>query len=68
MESIKGGSTEIHISENGDMGWDYGWNRTVYKGSEGSFEEDGKYMEIWEKRNGTWKVVAASFSSDQPVK
>jgi ketosteroid isomerase-like protein len=67
LETIDGGSTEIIMSESGDMACDYGWNRTVYKGPDGSFEDEGKYLQVMKKINGKWKCVAISFSSDKPV-
>ncbi len=68
LVSIEGGPTDIIISETGDMAWDYGWNRAVYKGPDGPIEDVGKYLEVWKKINGEWKIVAVSFSSDRPVK
>ncbi len=35
--TIDGGSTEIILSESGDMACDIGWNRTVYKGQDGPY-------------------------------
>jgi ketosteroid isomerase-like protein len=67
LVSIEGGPTEIIISETGDMAWDYGWNRAVYKGPDGPIEDEGKYLEVWKKIDGAWKIVAVSFSSDRPV-
>jgi len=67
LVSIEGGSTEIKISRYGDMAWDYGWNRTVYKGPDGPIEDEGKYLEVFKKINGEWKCVAISFSSDKPA-
>jgi ketosteroid isomerase-like protein len=67
LVSIEGGSTKVEISEAGDMAWDYGWNRAAYEGPEGPFEDEGKYLEVWKKINGEWKVVAISFSSDKPA-
>ena len=65
--SIEGGTTDIFISESGDMAWDYGWNREEYKGPDGPIQDEGKYLEIWKKINNEWKVVAISFSSDKPL-
>ena len=67
LVSIEGGSTEIIISEAGDMAWDYGWNRSVYKGPDGPIEDEGKYLEVFKKINGEWRCVAISFSSDKPT-
>jgi len=65
LESIDGGSTEIIVSNYGDMACDYGWNRTIYKGPDGLFEDEGKYLQVLKKINEKWKCVAISFSSDK---
>jgi ketosteroid isomerase-like protein len=65
LVSIEGGSTKVAISESGDMAWDYGWNRSVY---EGAIEEEWKYLAVWKKINGEWKIVAISYSSNKPLK
>ena len=66
LETIDGGSTEIIISESGDMACEYGWNRTVYKRPDGLFEDEGKYLQVLKKINNKWKCMAISFSSDKP--
>ena len=66
--SIEVGSKEVFISETGDIAWDYGWNRIVYKGPNGSIEDEGKYLAVWNNINGEWKIVAISANSDLPVK
>jgi len=68
LVSSEGGLTEIIISEAGDMAWDYGWTRAVYEGPDGPIEDEGKYLEVWKKIDGEWKIVALSFSSDKPAK
>ena len=67
LVSVEGGSTEIIISEAGDMAWAYGWYRTVYKGPDGPIGDEGKYLEVFKKINSEWKCVAMCFSSDKPV-
>jgi ketosteroid isomerase-like protein len=67
LDSIEGGSSEIIISEAGDMACDIGWNRTVYKGPNGPIKDEGKYIQVMKKINGDWKCIAISFSSDKPA-
>ncbi|MGM0408357.1 MAG: YybH family protein [Bacteroidota bacterium] len=66
LVSIEGGSIEVRISEDGDMAWDYGWNRSVVNGHDGPIEDKGKYLSIYKKINEEWKCVAISSSSDKP--
>ncbi|MCY1720442.1 DUF4440 domain-containing protein [Prolixibacteraceae bacterium Z1-6] len=67
LVSIEGGSTKITVSQAGDMAWDFGWTRSVINGPDGPIEDEGKYLEVFEKINGEWKCVAISASSDKPA-
>ena len=67
MVSIIGGPMTIVISESGDLAYQYGTSTAVLKGPDGEFEDPEKYLFIWEKIDGEWKVVAGSFSSDNPM-
>ena len=66
MVSVEEVSTEVSVSEAGDMAWDYGWYRVVINGPDGPIEEEGKYLEVWKKINAEWKCVAFNISSDEP--
>ena len=67
LVSIEGGSTNVVISESGDMAWDYGWNRNVIEGPEGPIEGEAKYLGVWQKIDGKWKAVAISFNGNKPL-
>ncbi len=60
LVSIEGWSTEIIVSEAGDMAWDYGGSRSVVNGPDGPIEGEGKYLCVWKKINSEWKCVAIS--------
>ena len=60
LVSIEGWSTEIIVSEAGDMAWDYGGSRSVINGPDGPIEGEGKYLSVYKKINGEWKCVAIS--------
>ena len=49
--------TEIHVAESGDLGYDVG----TY---EGANDDHGKYVVVWKKIDGDWKVAADIFNSD----
>ena len=54
---------------NGDQAYDVGINRMTLKAADGKQQRDvGKYLIVWQKTNGTWKSVAASSTSNGPVK
>ena len=65
MVSIEGGLTEVTVSEAADMAWDNVWYRIVINGPDGPIEEEGKYLEVWEKINGEWKCLVISISIDE---
>ena len=59
--------TEITVSESGDMAWDYAWYRIAINGANGLDEHEGKYLEVWQKINDEWKIVAFTLSSNGPA-
>ncbi len=59
--------TEIVIAEAGDMAYDIGTYNFGLDGPDGRIEDKGKYVVVWRKVNGEWKVVADIFNSDNPA-
>lgn len=53
--------TEAHVSASGDMAYDFG--TTTINTPDGSVP--GKYLVVWVRENGEWKVAADMFSSNQ---
>ncbi len=64
----EGGLKKIVISEAGDMAWALGWNRNLWEESEGRIEVEVKWLAVWEKINGEWKVVALSANKTKTTK
>ena len=64
--SIIGDTNHVEVSASGDMAWDCGYNKAEYKGPEGNFEDQGKYLATYKKVVGKWKCAAIAFSSDLP--
>jgi ketosteroid isomerase-like protein len=67
MVSITGGPMTIVVSESGDIAYQYGTSTAIIKGPDGEFEDPEKYLFVWKKIDGEWKVVVGSFSSDKPA-
>ena len=67
MVSITGGPMTIVVSESGDIAYQYGTSIAIFKGPDGEFEDPEKYLFVWKKIDGEWKVVVGSFSSDKPA-
>jgi uncharacterized protein (TIGR02246 family) len=60
------GPTKIVVSAAGDMAWDYGtWQ--VTDAPDGAVVDHGKYLVVWQKIDGEWKVVADMFNSSVPA-
>ncbi len=59
--------TEIVVAQSADMAYDIGTYNLAMDGPEGRIEDEGKYVVVWKKVNGEWKVVADMFNSDKPV-
>lgn len=60
-------STEIHVSEAGDMAYDIGMYALEVETPDGTVEDEGKYLVVWQKVDGEWKVVADMFNSNLPA-
>jgi uncharacterized protein (TIGR02246 family) len=59
--------TDIEVASGGDMAWDVGVYQ--YRSGEGAsaVADTGKYLVVWEKQDGQWRVVADMFNSDRPA-
>jgi uncharacterized protein (TIGR02246 family) len=58
--------TAVNVSESGDMAYVIGTYQLAYKGEEARVEDVGKYVDVWEKIDGEWKVVIETYNSDLP--
>ena len=56
--------TDVSVSESGDMGYVLGTYRLMYKGEDGTVQDAGKYVDVWEKIDGDWKVMVETYNSD----
>ena len=59
--------TEIVVAQSADMAYDIGTYNLAMDGPEGRIEDEGKYVVVWKKVNGEWKVAVDIFNSDKPV-
>ena len=64
LVSITGGPMTIVVSDEGDIAYHYGTSTVTIEGSDGEVEDPQKYLFVWRKIDGEWKVVAGSSSSD----
>jgi uncharacterized protein (TIGR02246 family) len=59
--------TSIHVSDDATMAYDVGTYQLAYDGPNGRVEDNGKYLVVWEKRDGEWKAVADMINTDRPM-
>ena len=57
--------TEIVVSAAGDMAYDRGTYRFTATPPSGAISDIGKYLVVWQKVGGEWKVAADIFNSDK---
>ena len=58
------GPTKIVVAQAGDIAYDIGTYTFTMTGPKGPVEEKGKYLVVWKKQDGQWKVAADMFNSD----
>jgi ketosteroid isomerase-like protein len=63
-------SETLRVSSGGDMGYGTGRVTNVFDGEGGPVRHVGKYILVWERREGEWLVTAYGISSDraEPVR
>lgn len=54
------------VAASGDVAYDRGTYRFTGSTPDGPIEDVGKYLVIWKKIDGDWKVVASTSNSDLP--
>ncbi len=59
--------TDIVIAEAGDMAYDIGTYNLGLDGPDGRIEDKGKYVVVWRKVNGEWRVMADIVNRDNPA-
>ena len=57
----------IEIAASGDLAYDRGAYRFATDGPQGHTEDVGKYLTVWKKLDGEWKVVVDTANSNQPA-
>ena len=61
-------ATMMELSVNGDMAYEVGKYTLTVQPEEGeAFSDNGKYVEIWKRVNGSWKIKADIFNSSVPL-
>lgn len=58
--------TTVAIAESGDIAYSIGTYQLSYSNDEEPIQDAGKYIDLWQKVDGEWRVVADMFSSNLP--
>ena len=61
------GTDQLVLSSPGDMALDRGWYRLSAQGPNGPINDTGKYVVVWRKVDGKWKVASDIFNTDLPT-
>jgi len=56
----------IEVSSAGDMAYSYGHDEIMVKTKDGLVKDEGKWVDIWKKIDGQWKVIVSSGNSNKP--
>ena len=64
--AMSGGATDIKFSDDGTVAYETGKYSLGYADAKGNpVKDEGKYLIVWRKFDGTWKTVAESNNSDK---
>ena len=58
---------QLVLSKSGDMALDRGTYRFAATPAQGAISDSGKFVVVWRKIGGEWKVAADIFNSDLPA-
>ena len=64
--SVTVGPTEVHAS--GDLAAIWGPLTVVIQGPAGPITLDQKFVAVWQRRDGKWKVIQNSWSDNAPLR
>ncbi len=56
--------TLVSVASAGDLAYDIGTYTLGFEGEQGPVQDQGKYVVVWKKVDGAWKVAADIFNSD----
>jgi ketosteroid isomerase-like protein len=60
-------TVDVVVASSGDLAYERGTYRFTMKTPKGSSEDVGKYVTVWTRVRGEWKVLADTNASDLPA-
>lgn len=67
LASSTGATEAVRVAASGDMAWEVGRSRNEFPGAQGPAVFEGKYLIVWVKQGGTWRIAAYALSNDKPA-
>ena len=64
VKELRGTPSHVEMAKSGDLAYETGVNRIVWKTPNGDALDMGKYLLVWKKIDGEWYASAISFTSD----
>ena len=61
------GPNRVEASSSGDMAYEYGWYKFAFDTDNGRITDKGKYIIVWKKVDGAWKISADIFNTNLPA-
>ncbi len=62
--AIDFGGTYSEVADSGELAYDYGAYTFAFDSEDGPFSENGKYIVVWKKIDGAWKIAADIFNNN----
>jgi uncharacterized protein (TIGR02246 family) len=59
--------TKIEVAESGDIAYEIGTYRFAADMPSARLDDEGKYLTVWRKVGGEWKIASDMSNSDRPV-
>ena len=67
LVSLQSTTTDVEVAASGDLAVDHGVNNITFNTPQGEVKDTGKYLAVWKKVDGQWKLAAISINSDTPM-
>ncbi len=64
---LAGSTSDVEVATSGDLAWEQGVSRLTRRGPNGPVLEVGKYLAVWRKLAGEWRIAAIALTGDAPA-
>jgi len=67
FNTYSGNVDAIEVSATGDLAYARGHDEITVKSKDGLVKDEGKWVDVWKKFDGQWKVVVSIGNSNKPL-